>query len=42
MVASVVCLEFNKDIQTLMNKFQFGIRSKQDPLQNKEKNPIQQ
>lgn len=28
MVASVVCLEFNKDIQTLMNKFQFGIRSK--------------
>jgi len=41
MVSNVVCLEFNKDIQTLMNKFQFGIRSKQDGHLNKDKNPIQ-
>lgn len=27
MIANVVCLEFNKDIQTLMNKFQFEIES---------------
>lgn len=42
MVSNVVCLEFNKDIQTLMNKFQYGIRSTQDLHQNKDKNPIQQ
>lgn len=42
MVSNVVCLEFNKDIQTLLNKFQYGVRNKQDPHSNKEKSPMQQ